>query len=257
MFKLKNFFKSFYNIYLTFLGVIVSLPLLAPVFLHLGLIVPAKVIYFIYSFFCHQFASRSINIYDYQFAWCARDTAIWIGIFITAILVRNNKLPKLRWYWVIPFIIPMALDGGLQTIFTLFNLSPAGILDTNALYVSSNLSRFMTGAIFGIGVGWWLSQQLKAQSTDEESKKELNQGDRVFKRFNHIFLSLILTSTLFLIYFVFVQVWNLSSIENKPLNSLDFAVKTPNGSFFARRENAICPTENPEDLLRLDCFFKN
>src|SRR5690606_38304083 len=121
--KIVNFFKNFYNIYLTFLGFLVSLPILAPVFMHLNLILPAKVIYFIYSFFCHQFSTRSIHIYDYQLAWCSRDTAIWFSFFITALLVKFNILPKLRWYWTIPFVIPMALDGGLQTIYTLFNLN--------------------------------------------------------------------------------------------------------------------------------------
>ncbi|MFS8131027.1 MAG: DUF2085 domain-containing protein [Candidatus Dojkabacteria bacterium] len=253
--RLKLFFADFYNVYLTVMGTLVSLPILAPIFLKLGLVSPAKIIYFIYSFFCHQFASRSIDIFDYQFAWCARDTGIWLAIFTTAILVKLNKLPKLRWYWTIPFIIPMALDGGLQTIFTFLNINPMGDVTGMPLYVSNNFSRFLTGAIFGIGLGWWISQQLRIASQEGKVKNV----DDLFPKFknvkNYIVSTILLILGLGVAYFGFVTLWNITSVSNKPLDALDAAVKTPATDFFARRGNGVCPTAGINDILDLDCFF--
>lgn len=256
MSRLKKFFSSFYNIFLTFLGVLVTLPILAPILLHLNLERPAKVIYFIYSFFCHQFATRSIDIYDYQIAWCARDTGIWTAMFITGLLVKFNKLPRLRWFWVIPFIIPMALDGGLQTIFTFLNLSPAGMVSGESIYVSNNLSRYLTGAIFGIGVGWWLCQQIKDISNNKIEEITASSKN-LLEKYSHLSWSILLTLVMFIIYVVFVQVWTLTSPVNKPLNGLDSAVKSSNDLFFARRGNAVCPTSGAADLFQFDCFFRN
>lgn len=244
---------TFYNIYLVFLTVLISLPILAPIFLHLGLETPAKVIYFVYSFFCHQFSSRSLEFYDYQVAWCARDTAIWFGIFLTAWLVKFNKLPKLKWYWVIPFIIPMALDGGLQTIFTFLNLTPSGVLAGEPLYISNNLSRFMTGAIFGIGVGWWIAQQLKGLYQDNVGEVIANSTLRY--RLRYVSWSLLMVGIMFLLYVFLVQFWNLTSIKNKPFNALDSAVKSSGDLFFIRRADGICPTAGTVDLLATECFF--
>lgn len=253
--KIKLFYKDFYNVYLTLLSFLVGLPILAPVLLYIGWTGPAKVIYFIYSFFCHQFSSRSINIFDYQIAWCARDTGIWLGIFLTAVLVKYNKLPSLKWFLAIPFIIPMGLDGGLQTIFTFFNITPVGDLSGLPLYVSNDLSRFITGAIFGIGVGWWISYQIKnglgfndPQQTPVEEKEPSN---RLI-----LSTSLKLVGIMFAIYVGLVGVWNVTSVQNKPSDFLDFTVKTPSTNFFARRENAICPTAGTANLFEFDCFFK-
>ncbi|MEO6728648.1 MAG: DUF2085 domain-containing protein [Candidatus Dojkabacteria bacterium] len=253
--KIKLFFSDFYNAYTFVMGLLVSLPILAPILLKLGLTAPAKIVYFVYSFFCHQFASRSIDIFDYQFAWCARDTGIWLAIFVTAVLVKFNKLPKLRWYWVIPFIIPMALDGGLQTIFTFLNINPVGDVTGMPLYVSNNLSRFITGAIFGIGVGWWISQQLKIASQETKVEKQ----EDLFPKYKNLKTYLISTFLLILglgvSYFGFVTIWNITSTTNKPLDALDSASKTPSTDFFARRGNGVCPTTGINDILDLECFF--
>ncbi len=237
--------KRIYNIYLGIVTTFFSLPILAPIFLKLGWILPAKVIYLVYSFFCHQFSSRSINVFDFQYAWCARDTGIWFGILLTAILVRIGLLRSIKWYWIIPFVIPMALDGGFQTIFTIFNLDPNGILVGNPIYVSSNFTRFVTGAMFGVGLGWWMAIQVKTIA-----KIEIDRFN--FSRYLKL---VIVAAPIFIGYFALVQVWNVTSQVNKPLDALDFAVKTPRGNFFARRENGICPTENVGDLVNLDCFL--
>lgn len=248
---MKKFFSSFYNLYLVFLGAIITLPILGPIFLFLGLELPAKIIYFIYSFFCHQFASRSINIFDYQIAWCARDTGIWFAFFFAALLVKLNKLPKLKIYWVIPFIIPMALDGGLQTIFTYLNLSPDGVLTGEPLYVSTNLTRFITGSVFGFGVSWWLSQQIKETSNTRKQNEEESKSEKS----THLFWIGIFSVGVILVYSLLFLLWDISSTRNDPLAPLDFVVKTETEDFFVRRGNGICPTGGSGDLLGLECFF--
>lgn len=252
---MKKFFSNFYNIYLIFLTVLVSLPILAPLLLHIGFETPANIIYFVYSFLCHQFSSRSIEFYDYQMAWCARDTAIWFGIFLTAWLVNFNKLPKLRWYWVLPFIVPMALDGVLQTIFTFLNLTPAGVLSGEPLYISNNLSRFMTGAIFGIGVGWWLSQQLKGLYGEKVNAAGQKVTSLAY-RLRYILWTGLLVGIMFGIYVLLVQIWNNTSVEHKPLNALDSTVKSSGDLFFIRRADGACPTSGASDLFATECFFK-
>ncbi len=52
-----------------FLALYVALPVLAPVFMKLGLEAPGRVIYTIYSPFCHQFAFRSWFIGGQQTLW--------------------------------------------------------------------------------------------------------------------------------------------------------------------------------------------
>lgn len=268
--SIKKFFLNFYNLYLTGLTILISLPILAPLFLHLGLIQVAKVIYFIYSFFCHQFAYRSIHLYDFQFAWCARDTGIWIGIWITALLIKFNKVKGIKWYWVFPFMIPIALDGGIQTVFTILNVSSQGVLTGLPLYMSTNLTRFMTGAVFGIGLSLWLSPMLKAEGEGgrfaEETKFIKDEDNSKSKRLTFLsksspflksqpFKILSLCFLMFPIYLVLFTLWNSTSEVNKPIPPLDFVVKAPQQDFLTRREDAICPTNGFEDLFAFDCFL--
>ena len=45
------------------MGIYVLVPFLAPVFMSMGLIVPGKVIYWVYSFLCHQLPERSYFLF--------------------------------------------------------------------------------------------------------------------------------------------------------------------------------------------------
>ncbi len=51
------------------IGLYVTLPILAPVFMHLGLTRPARLIYTVYSPMCHQMAFRSFFLYGEQTAY--------------------------------------------------------------------------------------------------------------------------------------------------------------------------------------------
>ena len=144
--------KNAYNIFLVCLVLLNVVPWLAPLFVYWGWHGPAKVIYRIYSFFCHQIAWRSLQAFDHQCAWCARDTAIWGSFLLVAFVVKYRKVHGFKWYWMIPFALPMALDGGIQLIATLFSVED----DREPFYVSTNLTRVVTGSIFGTGLGMTL-----------------------------------------------------------------------------------------------------
>jgi uncharacterized membrane protein len=240
-----------YNWYLGVLITINTLPILAPIFAKLAesssfFEIPAKLIYFVYSFTCHQFVHRSFLAFDYQFGWCARDVGIWLGILLIAILARNEKFKGIKWYWVFPFIMPIALDGGIQTLATLFGLQGIAGGTTDIVYVSNNLIRFMTGAIFGIGVSAFLSPNLYRTFKNKEIAPNVTDLTKKF---------LILAVSIALIfYFGVVQLWNSTSVNYVPTDILDTAVKTPAQELFARRAHGLCPSTQ-EDLFRFDCFF--
>lgn len=245
-----NFFRKFYNWYLLFLILIVSLPIIAPLLLKLSETLTflsgfANLIYLIYSFTCHQFAYRSLYLFDYQFAWCARDTGIWLGMLLGAIFVRYYK--PLKWYWIIPFVIPIALDGGIQTIATLVGVQPSGPVGS-PLYISGNVIRFMSGAIFGIGLSMLISPVLYYEAGAEGAEERKTM---IAKNKKYFFLSLI--GICFVAYFGFVQVWNLTSNKVKPSDLLDSAVKFPANDFYERRKDAPCPA-GIEDLVRWECL---
>lgn len=163
---MKSIFRNPYNILLGAIILLNIFPWLAPIFMHLGWEQPAKAIYFVYSFMCHQLAWRSLHIYDHQCAWCARDTAIWGAFLTVALLVKFKGLKGFKWYWMIPFAIPMAMDGGIQTLATI-----TGIVKNNAGYMSTSLMRTITGAIFGTGLGMTILPLLKRDSDEQTDKK--------------------------------------------------------------------------------------
>jgi uncharacterized membrane protein len=156
-------------------GLYVLLPILAPTFMQLGFVTPARIIYGVYSFACHQLPDHSyflfgntlaplmpdleraglpsgLNIFDfrafigneqigYKVALCQRDMAIYVTVFLSGIafaLVRNRLAPlSLRYYLL--FLIPIALDGGSQLF---------GLRESNWWL------RTLTGAIFGAASIW-------------------------------------------------------------------------------------------------------
>lgn len=243
-------FKNFYNIYLWFVSILVSLPVIAPILLKIGLELPAKLIYFVYSFFCHQFSTRSIHLYDYQYAWCARDTGIWFGVALAAWLIKFKKLTPIKWYWVIPFVIPIALDGGIQTIFTMFNLSNSGLVGI-PLYSSNNLVRFITGSIFGLGLSLWVSGSIYQESNDSSSETILQIDNK--KQLKNLFLSI---SLLVIFYIGLVGLWSMTSKSYPPADFADSVVRLQDKNFFERRANGACPTEGVQDAFNIECFFR-
>ncbi len=247
--KFKQRLKTFEFWYFLLLGLVIILPIIAPVLSAIGLNSISKYIYFIYSFACHQFSTRSHHIADHQFAWCARDMGIWIGIFFGSILYKYGILNKIKFWWLPIFVIPIALDGGMQTIFTFMNLSSDGSLIGEVTYSSNNLTRFLTGSFFGLGLILVLIPQIISQ----KPLKFVKEG--FIAKLSSPVRIIILTVIFLLIHIIFVQIWNISSTEYKPTNFLDSQTKIqPKENFFIRRANGECPTVG-EDLFNWKCFF--
>jgi uncharacterized membrane protein len=241
MSKLKSI--SFW--YFAFFITLNLLPIIAPVARSLDLEFISKPIYFIYSFTCHQFHSRSLHIHDNQYAWCARDTGIWLGFLIGAILYRKGVLRKIKWYQVIIFILPILIDGLTQTIFTFINIDSDSTLNPEVQYVSNNLFRFVTGSFFGLGLSLFITPNVLEP-----------YGKPKFFNFKNAFKKLSLTMLVLLfIYISLVQIWSLTSSSYKPTNLLDSEPKIQTDDFFLRRKNGDCPTDTSNDVLALNCFF--
>jgi len=220
--------KRFYDLFLGFLILLNTLPILAPILAKAGFGNISKVIYTIYSFLCHQFHWRSVHIYDYQIAWCTRDQFIWGAFLLVALITRVRRVRALVWYWVIPFVVPIALDGGIQTIATILGFS-----NSAPFYVSNNFLRMVTGTIFGTGIALWMMPMLRdtfviGEYTVEKTLKNWMVAVGVFM------VSLPL-------YLGFVAMWNVSSNEYLPTNIIDSEVKTParTSQWFVRRANGL------------------
>ena len=84
-------------------------------------------------FGCHQLTERSFFIGRYQFPLCARCTGLLIGYVVGGITSIFYRAP---FYWYIPLLIPLILDGTIQ-MFT--------------KYESNNIKRIITGIIAGFG----------------------------------------------------------------------------------------------------------
>jgi len=66
--------RHWLRVALTLLGIYVTLPVIAPTLMHFGATAPAKVLYTLYSPFCHQFAFRSFFLYGEQPFYPRADT---------------------------------------------------------------------------------------------------------------------------------------------------------------------------------------
>ena len=190
------------------LGLYVGLPFLAPLFMHWGWTGPAKTIYLIYSGLCHQLPQRSYFLFGRQFtyslveiqnawqntlnpmvlrqfignaemgwkvAWSDRMVSMFTSTLVFGLLWwrLRRRIPRLPWWGLILFLLPMALDGTTHLIGDLAGIGQ-GFRDTNTwLVVLTNhvfpqsfyagdawgsfnsLMRLITGLLFGVGVVWF------------------------------------------------------------------------------------------------------
>lgn len=149
------------------MGLFIGGTLLPPMLMRLGLEGPARLVYTLYGFSCHQLPQRSYFLFGPHgvdtyseaqvIAWGAdpdqlrrfvgdaqvgfklgmaeRNTAIYTTFFLTGLaygLVRK-RLPRLRWPLFLLLILPMALDGGSHVVSELTGL---GFRETNAWLVA-------------------------------------------------------------------------------------------------------------------------
>jgi uncharacterized membrane protein len=127
-------------------GSVVLAPFLAPVLMQLGLSEPASLVYFVYSFLCHQLPERSFFLFGpqamysleelqkagadptnmfvlrkfigspelgWKVAWSDRMVWMYSSMLVFGLLWRPilNKAKGLPWWGLALFLVPMAVDG--------------------------------------------------------------------------------------------------------------------------------------------------
>ncbi len=177
----------------------VLLPFLAPVFVNLGWYTPARAIYGIYSFLCHQLPDHSYFLFGpkaapllpaltaagmppelgpfqqrqfignefvgYKVAICQRDVAIYGSVLLAGLLyglVRKWLRPIPVWVFLV-LLLPMAIDGGTQLI---------GLRESNWWL------RTLTGGLFGAGAVWLAYPYLEEAMADVIETERLRQAQQ-------------------------------------------------------------------------------
>ncbi len=168
--------KHWFLLFLALTGLWVGLPWLAPLFMRLGWDSPARAIYALYAFQCHQLPQRSFflfgesmmypltqiqaaweNTFDplilrrftgnallgYKVAWSDRMVSAYSSIPLAGLLwwpMRRRLRPLPLWALAL-FALPMALDGGSHFISDLQGIE-TGFRSTNAWLVNLTGGRF-------------------------------------------------------------------------------------------------------------------
>lgn len=162
--KAVKFIKKHYEtIFLLLINIAVfvyiALAFAAPILKHYGYNNISNIIYFLYSFVCHQKPERSFFILGEQMAFCSRDTFLFLGLQIVSILALFKITLKINIKnWILLVLaLPMILDGSIQLIAEVISIA------TNAspFYESTNILRSITGIFFGFSVGWFFYKKLK------------------------------------------------------------------------------------------------
>lgn len=135
--------KHWLGLFNTLAGLYVGLPVMAPILVWLGLSGLAEVIYFIYSYLCHQLPQRSFFIVGNQVAFCQRDVSIYGSIFIAglAYATTGRRWRPLPWWGAALMILPALTDGSIQL---------------SGPYESTWYARVITGTLVGVGTVWFL-----------------------------------------------------------------------------------------------------
>lgn len=175
----KNWFLIFILVY----GLWVWIPFLAPLFMRLGWDSPAKAIYFIYSFFCHQLPERSYFFFGPQIsyslseiqtvwgdtsnllllrkfigtpemgwkvAWSDRMISFYGGVWLSALIwyPLRRRIKSLHPLWMGLLLAPIAVDGVSHLVSDLAGIG-LGFRDSN-LWLAS-LTQFAFSPYFYAG----------------------------------------------------------------------------------------------------------
>ncbi|GAB4456615.1 MAG: DUF2085 domain-containing protein [Anaerolineales bacterium] len=157
--------SHWFALFLIGYGLWVFTPFLAPVFMRLGWESAARVVYFIYSFFCHQLPERSFFFFGakpmyslteiqaawqntnnplilrqfigneamgWKVAWSDRMISFYTSIWLFAALwyPLRRRIRPLTWWGFVLLLLPLALDGGTHMISDLAGIGQ-GFRDTN------------------------------------------------------------------------------------------------------------------------------
>ncbi|HBG74723.1 MAG: hypothetical protein A2X25_11870 [Chloroflexi bacterium GWB2_49_20] len=180
--------RNWFWLFVSISGVYVILPFLAPVFMALGWNGMGRVIYFIYSFLCHQLPQRSYFLFGQHFtyplaqiqqvtgvsdpnnffalrsfignpemgwkvAWSDRMISMFTSIPLFALVwyPLRRWIKALPWWVFILMILPVALDGTTHFISD-FNGIGQGFRDTN-LWLAT-LTKGVFSPAFYAGDAW-------------------------------------------------------------------------------------------------------
>ena len=167
-------------------GPYVILPFLAPVFMHVGWIGAGRVIYFIYSWLCHQFPERSYFLFGSKFtyslaeiqaawqnttnplilrqfvgnaemgwkvAWSDRMVSMFTSTWLFGLMwwSLRRRLKPLPWWGLVLFLLPMAVDGTTHLFSDLAGIGQ-GFRDSNTWLVLLTHQAF--SASFYAGDAW-------------------------------------------------------------------------------------------------------
>ena len=185
------------KLFLLVYGIWVLLPFLAPVFMQAGWIGPAKAVYTIYSFLCHQLPQRSLflfgqqtmyslaeiqsawqNTFDllvlrqfigdpsmgWKIAWSDRMISFYGGIWLFGLLWLpfRDRVKQIPWWGFILLLLPMMVDGVTHTVSDFAGVGQ-GFRDTNTWLVNmtnnSFPALFYAGDALGSFNSWlrWIS----------------------------------------------------------------------------------------------------
>jgi uncharacterized membrane protein len=168
------------------LGMYTFLPFLAPIFMHIGWSGAGKVIYFIYSWFCHQLPERSFFLFGTHFtyslaqvqnawgqttnpailrqfignpelgwkvAWSDRMVSMFTSLWLFSILgwLIRRRIKRLPWWGLVIFLLPMAVDGTSHFVSDLAGIGQ-GFRDAN-LWLQV-LTQHLFPVSFYVGDGW-------------------------------------------------------------------------------------------------------
>lgn len=205
---MKFFSKYWIVLFGLIFGVYAGLPFLAPVSMHLGWSKLGNAIYFVYSFLCHQLSERSFFLFGpkltyslaeigttglntsnflalrhfignaamgWKVAWSDRMVSMFTSIWFFGLLwwPLRKLLPKMPWWGLVLFLLPMAIDGGTHFLSDLAGIG-LGFRDTNLWLATlthnifgpgfytgdawgsfNSLMRLLTGISFGLGIVWF------------------------------------------------------------------------------------------------------
>jgi len=165
------------------LGLYVGLPFLAPLFMYLGWEVPARLIYQVYSFLCHQLPQRSYFLFGpkvtyslteiqsawqntleplvlrqfignpemgWKVAWSDRMVSMFTSLWLFGLSwwPLRRRLKPLSWWGLVLLMLPMALDGTSHLISDLAGIGQ-GFRDSNTWLAALTYNAFPTGFYAG------------------------------------------------------------------------------------------------------------
>ena len=175
-----------------FLGIFIIIPFLAPAFMALGLEIPGKIIYWVYSFLCHQLPERSYFLFGpkisytlpeiqsawqntndfivlrqfvgnsqmgWKVAWSDRMVSMFTSLWLSGILwsLIKKKIKPLPWRCFVLLLLPLIIDGATHFFSDLAGIGQ-GFRDSNAwlatLTINNLPANFYAGDAWGSFNAW-------------------------------------------------------------------------------------------------------